>query len=28
LLFKEIEVTKNNRPNMAKLPVVKNPMEL
>ena len=27
-LFKEIEVTKVARPNMAKLPVVKNPLEM
>ena len=28
LLFREMELTRNNRPNMAKLPVVKSPMEL
>jgi hypothetical protein len=28
ILFKDIEVSKVNKPNMAKLPVVKNPLEL
>jgi len=28
LLFREIEISKANKPNMAKLPVVKNPLEM
>jgi hypothetical protein len=28
LLFREIEISKASKPNMAKLPVVKNPLEL